>query len=255
MDLAVFVPFFLLGTFSGSFLNVLIYRISEELSVVLPRSFCPNCKTTIPFYRNVPLVSFILQFGKCHSCKEKISFQYPTVEFISGLIWVWSFSNFQWDFALFVSGLVSLLFVISWIDFKTMQIPLNLIIFCGVFVILGIILNILPIKDTILGIIIGPISFFIVLGVTFLISKRQSMGYGDIQLSAILGGWLGPINILIVFFLASLFSLVGWGILSFKSGFDKNRALPFAPFLVLSGVGLFVFEFYLESTLFEIIFF
>ncbi len=247
MDWAVFVPVFFLGTIPGSLLNVLIYRIPAGISIFSPRSFCPHCKIPIPFYRNIPLLTFLFQFGKCRICNGKISVQYPIVEFISGIIWSWSFSNFNWQSALFLSLLLSVLLVITWIDSQEMLIPFNMLLTAGIIIILGVGFQILDWRIALYGSIAGPVAFGFILGITFLVSKRQGMGTGDIQLSAVLGGWQGPVNIVFIFFAASFFSLVSWIILSFFKGFDKNRALPFAPFLVFSAVGIFIIEFYLET--------
>ena len=252
MDWAIFVPFFIFGTVPGSFLNVLIYRIPEKISIVSPRSFCPHCKTPIPFYRNIPLITFLFQGGKCSICQKKISVQYPIVEFLSGIIWGWSFSNYTFSTALFITILSSVLLVISWIDMKRMIIPLNLILVAGVVVIVGVAFQILPWQKVIYGSIVGPVSFGFVLGITYLISKRQAMGYGDIQLSVVLGAWQGPLNILFIFFMASFLSLLAWVIISILLGFDRDRALPFAPFLVVSAVTVFVTEFYIGSSIFEL---
>ena len=135
---------------------------------------------------------------------------------------------------------------------KRMIIPLNLILMAGVVVIVGAVVQILPWQKVIYGSIVGPVSFGLVLGITYLISKRQSMGFGDLQLSAVLGAWQGPLNILFIFFLASFLSLLVWIIISILFGFDRNRALPFAPFLVVSAVMIFVTEFYVESNIFEL---
>ena len=252
MDWAVFVPVFIFGTVPGSFLNVLIYRIPEEISIVSPRSFCPHCKSDIPFYRNIPLITFLYQGGKCSMCQKNISLQYPIVEFLSGIIWGWSFSNFTFGPALFITILSSVLLVVSWIDMKRMIIPLNLILIAVVVVVIGVALQILPWQNSIYGSIVGPVSFGFVLGITYLISKRQAMGYGDIQLSAVLGAWQGPLNILFILFFASFLSLLVWVIISILFGFDRDRALPFAPFLVVSSVTIFVTEFYMDSSIFEL---
>ena len=135
---------------------------------------------------------------------------------------------------------------------KRMIIPLNLILMAGGVVIVGVVLQILPWQKVIYGSIVGPVSFGFVLGITYLISKRQAMGYGDLQLSAVLGAWQGPLNILFIFFLASFLSLLVWVIISILLGFDRDRALPFAPFLVVSAVTVFVTEFYMGSSIFEL---
>ena len=249
MDWAVFVPVFFLGTIPGSLLNVLIYRIPAGVSIFSPRSYCPKCKTPIPFYRNIPILSFLIQKGKCGHCNKSISIQYPVIEIISGIVWAWTFSTQNWQNAIFLSLLISILIVISWIDFMKMVIPLNLILLSGVFICTAVIFQLLPIRQTLLGGIVGPAAFGVILGISFLVSKRQGMGTGDIHLSAILGGWQGPINILFIFFGASFLSLLTWIIISLFKGFDKDRALPFAPFLVLSAIGLFIAEFYLKTDL------
>jgi leader peptidase (prepilin peptidase)/N-methyltransferase len=254
MDWAVFVPVFFLGTITGSLLNVLIYRIPAGVSIFSPRSYCPKCKTPIPFYRNIPILSFLIQKGKCGHCNKSISIQYPVIEIISGLVWAWTFTTQYWQNAIFLSLLISILIVISWIDFLEMVIPLNLILLSGVFICVAVIFQILPIQQTLVGGLVGPTTFGIILGISFLVSKRQGMGTGDIHLSAILGGWQGPLNITLILFIASLISLLTWFVISLFKGFDKNRALPFAPFLVLSAIGLYVAEFYLKTTILEILF-
>ena len=244
MDWLVFVPIFILGTILGSLLNVLIYRIPEGLSIFFPRSFCPNCRNTIPFYRNIPVLTYIFQVGKRSCCDGNIPVQYPIIELISGVIWGWSFSNCHLQEALFLSLLISLLLVIAWIDYQQMIIPLNMILASGLLVIIAMGFKILPLQESIIGSLVGPISFGGVLGLTYLVSKRQGMGTGDIQLSAVLGGWQGPVNIILIFFIASILSLLSWFSISLFMGFDKNRALPFAPFLVLSSITIFFLEFY-----------
>jgi leader peptidase (prepilin peptidase)/N-methyltransferase len=85
---------FFLGASIGSFLNVCISRWPAELSVVAPRSRCPRCETPIAWYDNIPLVSWILLRGKCRGCALPISVQYPLIEAVVGVIWLWSFLSF-----------------------------------------------------------------------------------------------------------------------------------------------------------------
>ena len=82
-------PFLLmiLGLCYGSFLNVLIYRIPKNISIIYPKSFCTDCKEPIPLFRNIPIISFLIQKGRCHNCKNRISFQYPVIEAITGFLW------------------------------------------------------------------------------------------------------------------------------------------------------------------------
>ena len=83
-----------LGLIIGSFLNVIIYRLPKNISIINPRSFCPKCKQTIPFYRNIPVLTFLIQKGRCNQCKANISIQYPIVEMLMGFIFLFSYYNF-----------------------------------------------------------------------------------------------------------------------------------------------------------------
>ena len=83
----LYVPIFIWGLLIGSFLNVIIYRLPRNLSIVFPGSFCPHCNSPIPLYRNIPVLSFIIQKGKCHNCKRPISISYPLIEITTGIIW------------------------------------------------------------------------------------------------------------------------------------------------------------------------
>ena len=82
LDITIFV----LGLLFGSFLNVCAYRIPRNESIIVGRSHCPHCGHVIPFYYNIPLISYILLKGKCHYCGAKISWQYPIVELLTGLL-------------------------------------------------------------------------------------------------------------------------------------------------------------------------
>ena len=105
MDFSIF---FTIGAFVGSFFNVVIYRLPRDESVIKPRSHCPDCKKSIPFYRNIPIISFIIQLGRCVQCKQRISIQYPAVELINGLLWGWAFANLSFPEAITVSLLCSI---------------------------------------------------------------------------------------------------------------------------------------------------
>src|SRR5215469_2327334 len=83
---------FLFGLLVGSFLNVCIYRLPRDLSVVRPRSYCPACKHPVAWYDNVPLLSFVILGGRCRRCKSAIALRYPLVELLTGVlffVYVW----------------------------------------------------------------------------------------------------------------------------------------------------------------------
>ncbi len=242
MDSLYYSCFFLFGTIFGSFINVIIYRIPNGLSIIHPRSHCPDCKNQIPIYRNIPIFTYIIQNGRCNNCKNKININYFIVELIVGIIWIFGAINYnQLNEVIYYNIISSLLLAIAYIDKKYFIIPLELSI--SIFI---IILSYLFVFDNILenfnGIIygLGYLSFIFIL--TKIITKRQGLGYGDLQLIFILGFWISDIRILLVIFLSALFALLIWIFISIKDGFDKNRALPFGTFLTITSIIIYPFE-------------
>ena len=235
-----FYIFFVIGAFIGSFFNVVIYRLPREESVVKPRSHCPKCKVPIPFYRNIPIISYIIQLGKCANCKNNISIQYLFVELINGLIWGWAFTNLPLPESITASLISSVLISISWIDAKIYMIPLDLIIVGVIIIILSIIFGVLSLYQALLGILAGVLFPALMMGLTWLFTRRQGMGFGDLQLGLILGAWLGPILMILTLFLASLLGLMAWILISLFQGVDRNRPLPFAPYLSFSAISIFI---------------
>jgi len=119
---------FFIGACVGSFLNVVIYRLPLGLSVNEPRrSFCPRCKKQIPFYRNIPLLSWLLLRGKCADCGGRIAFRYFAVELLTALLflWTWFGCDREWTWALVLPlwTLIGLLVAATFIDFDHFIIP------------------------------------------------------------------------------------------------------------------------------------
>ena len=235
-----FFIFFTIGAFVGSFFNVVIYRLPRDESVIKPRSHCPDCKEPIPFYRNIPIISFLIQLGKCANCKQRISIQYPTVELINGLLWGWAFTNLLLPEAISVSLLFSILISIAWIDYRIYMIPLDLIIVGVIIISFSIIFGLLSLHQALLGIVAGVFFPGAMMGLTWIVTRRQGMGFGDLQLGFILGAWLGPILMILTLFLASLLGLIVWILISIFQGMDRNRPLPFAPYLAFSAISIFI---------------
>lgn len=227
---------FIFGTIVGSFLNVLIYRMPKEDSIWIPRSHCPHCKSLIPWYRNIPLISFIIQRGRCAHCSASISWQYPVVEAITGSVWAICFMIFAPLHALLTALFSSVLIALAWIDMKTMMIPLSLILTGVVFILAGMIAGILDWQFVLLGALAGVLIPLGMMGITYLMTRRQGMGWGDIQLGFILGAWLGPWFMIMTLFMAAFMGVLAWVGISIINGFDRHRPLPFAPYLVISAV-------------------
>ena len=117
------------GLIVGSFINVLSFRIPKNLPIIFSRSACPKCDKDIPLYRNIPIITYILQNGKCHYCKQSISIQYPIIELLTPLIFYFGFIK-GWELPEYILFLwiSSILITIAIIDFRTFTIPLSLIL-------------------------------------------------------------------------------------------------------------------------------
>ncbi len=167
-----------------------------------------------------------------------------SLEFLSGLAWVWAFSNLSLTEAGIFSLLFSILAGIALVDYMTFQIPLVFILAGIVLAIAGLVFKVIFLTAAIWGIFVGAVIPLIIMGVLWIITKRQGMGYGDIQLGFVLGAWLGPMRMAITLFTASVLSLLTWIAVSLTTDFDKNRAMPMAPFLAIAGIGIFIGSFY-----------
>jgi len=167
-----------------------------------------------------------------------------SLELFSGLAWIWAFSNLPVAEAGIFSLLFSILAGIALVDYMTFQIPLVFILAGIVLAIAGLAFKVIFLTAAIWGIFVGAVIPLIIMGVLWIITKRQGMGYGDIQLGFVLGAWLGPMRMAITLFTASVLSLLTWIAVSLTTDFDKNRAMPMAPFLAIAAIGVFIGSFY-----------
>jgi len=234
---------FAFGTIIGSFLNCLIYRLEKGESFLRGRSYCPHCKHILTFKDLIPILSFILLKGRCRYCKEKISIQYPLVEFFSGILTlialsplVSNFSIYNLPSAIFHFLIFLLLLLIFVFDLKYYSIPDQILIFAIFVSLLYRIFNFSSFQNLILSLL--PSLFFLLL---ILISKEKWMGFGDFEISIFIGLFLGWPKILIaLFFSVFLGALVGLILIFLKKKTLKSQ-IPFAPFLVLGTFFSFFF--------------
>lgn len=238
-----YIPFFILGSIVGSFLNVCIYRIPLKLSLISPRSHCPYCKKPLPFYENLPLISFVLLKGKCSSCKNPISLRYPFVELLCGFMAVSLKLKFGLGFPmLFYFVFLSTLVVITFIDLKYHIIP-DIISLPGAG--LGLFISLfvpwINFVDAFLGFLIGGGILFAISQIYYLLTKREGMGFGDVKLLAMIGtflGWKGAIiSLVTAAFLGTFIGLL----VMIKEKKDSKYPIPFGPFL---SMGAFTFVFF-----------
>jgi len=227
-----------LGAVVGSFLNVCIYRIPAGISIVRPSSHCPHCRTPIRFYDNVPVLSFLMLGGRCRHCRAVISLRYPVIELMTALASLLLFLRYgvSWLYLctfLFTAALI----VVTFIDLDHQIIP-DVITLPGIplFALASIFLLKLPPLESLLGILIGGGSLYLV-GLGYeLLKKREGMGGGDIKLFAMIGGFLGWKSLIFVLLVSSfLGAIIGIAVILYRRG-DMRYAIPFGPFLSIAAV-------------------
>lgn len=244
---------FVFGALIGSFLNVVIVRWPQEMSVIRPRSACPKCNNFIAWYDNFPVVSWLILRAKCRFCKNPISWRYPAVELLTAVLSWLTFHRFVPDvlriepvqlgayflYFAFVAGLVA----ITFIDFEHYLIP-DAISLTGIPVgIVGAFVlerwggGIIDVRSAILGAVLGGGSLLLLRGIYYLIRRQEGMGMGDVKMLAMLGAFLGhhPALLFIIFVSSFLGSVAGI-IMMVLYGRDLKYPLPFGPFLALGGL-------------------
>ena len=229
---------FIFGAVVGSFLNVCICRLPKGESIVFPPSHCPACGFTLPFYDNIPLISWLILRGQCRSCRGPISFRYPLVELISALLTLFLFKRFGLSLPfgilfIFCSAMV----VITFIDLDHMIIP-DVISLPGI--ILGFVFSFfipqLGWMNSLLGILAGGGSLYLVASLYQRFTGKEGMGGGDIKLLAMMGAFFGWKAIPFIIFISALTGSVIGITLMLVQKKDGKLAIPFGPFLALSSI-------------------
>ncbi len=249
----------LLGLIVGSFLNVVIYRlpvmieredraVCAELlgqaapdqvpfNLATPRSHCPDCGHAISALENIPLLSYLLQRGRCRHCGGTIPLRYPLVEVASGLlagVVAWRFGATPQAVAALV--LTWSLLTLSVIDLRHMLLPDRItlpVLWLGILLALfGLFTDL---RSSVIGAMAGYLSLWSVYHLFRLLTGKEGMGYGDFKLLALFGAWLGWQQLLTVVLLSSLVGVVVGVGLTMLHGRDHRLPLPFGPFLAAAG--------------------
>jgi len=231
------LPFFL-GAICGSFINVVVYRLPRNLSLIHPNSFCVLCKSPLRWYENIPIVSYIIQGGKCNHCNKHYSFLYFFIEIISGLIFI-----FLWQLApdiyhfIFYSLYALIFLALIFIDYKHFIIPNSLLIplfiLTAVFYIINNQYNIF--FHLISAVIVAGVLYILRFAAQF-IFKKESFGLGDVKLGSLIGFILGWKAALIAIFFG--FLIAGMVIIIFfcLRKISRGSYIPFGPFMILGMV-------------------
>lgn len=226
MDLPVLILLFLLGLCVGSFCNVLIYRIPRGEEFVRTPSHCMTCGKKLHWYENIPVVSWLVQGGKCRGCGVRLSPQYPIVEALNGLMWLVTGLLFRGDWITvgLYCGLFSMLLVLSVIDWRTFTIPngINLTIF-----LLGVI-RVVTDPGNWLTYVIGMVSVGGVFLLLNVLTGGNGLGMGDVKLVAAAGLLLGWQKMILAVFVGSVAGII---IHSIRMKRGAGHKLAFGPYL------------------------
>ena len=234
---------FIAGAMIGSFLNVCIVRLPLEKSIVFPGSHCVACRTPIMWYDNIPLVSWLVLRGRCRACHEKISFRYWLVELLTGVTFFLFYLHYGiqpvlWPYLVMVSGFI----VATFVDFEHRIIPDEVSI-GGMIV--GVVFSLivpqlhgthspfLGVGFSLLGVLVGGGSIYLMGVIGDFIFKKETMGGGDVKLMAMVGAFMGWKMALLTFFLAPFFG-ASYGIV--EKIRTKDSTIAYGPFLILGAL-------------------
>ncbi len=241
MFLHVFVAVYVtvLGLIVGSYLNVVVHRLPRGVSTVWPRSRCTSCGAAIRAFDNLPVVSYLLLRGRCRSCGAGISWRYPAIETLTGLLFLACLLRF----GLGVETLAAVVFcclmiVLAAIDVEHMLLPDRLTL-PGLA--LGLLFQLfLPWAGGLLGgglgALLGGGILLAISGAWYLLRREEGMGLGDVKMLAMVGAFLGWKGVIVTLFVSTLSGAVVGLAVARRSGAGLKAKLPFGAFLALAAL-------------------
>jgi len=236
----------------GSFLNVVAYRLTYNKPFFTMRSYCPMCQTMIAWYDNIPLLSWLILRGRCRSCKKSISYLYPLIELLSGVIFTVLFFFLQsgpldiffmlrfWSYFIFFSALL----VGVRTDLQAMVIPQLVTLWM---IPLGIVSSLvgalrIVVVESLLGAVLGYGVLWLVGFLFKRATKKDGIGVGDMELLGMIGAFLGPIGVWCSLLIGSMLGLVLGGSYIIAGSKGRNTRIPFGPFLAFGATVYFFFQ-------------
>lgn len=249
MELYYTIMMFMFGTIFGSFYNVVGDRLPNNESIIKPRSHCPKCGHVLNWYELIPVISYIIQLGKCKNCKSKISVIHPLFEIFSGIMFSLAYLVFGLtpDYLIALT-FISMLLIIIVSDINYYIIPDEILIIGGILLIIETLIfkGIEPMFSSLISGAIAFIIMFLLKLMGDFIFNKESMGGGDIKLMFIIGFVIGWDMSLLSIFLGSL---IGFPISLIILVSKKTNIIPFGPFLSLGSIIIFLTQFNLDLLL------
>lgn len=249
METCIIILFFIIGTIMGSFYHVVATRLSNDESIVSPGSHCPRCNHFLKWYENIPIISYLLQKGKCSKCNSKIPISYLIVEVITGLLFAVCYNSFDFTFDLIIALIfTSSLIIVIISDIEYMIILDEVLIFSTLTTILVYIFGI-GLEETAYHIYSGIGAFLAMYAIKIIgdkAFKKESLGGGDIKLMFLFGLVLGFPMAICTIFLATFIAFPIAIVILLSS---KENVIPFGPFLSMAAILILVSKFNLTDIL------
>jgi leader peptidase (prepilin peptidase)/N-methyltransferase len=233
----------LLGLVVGSFLNVVIHRLPRGESLVFPASHCPHCGVPIPWYDNVPLLSFLFLLGRCRFCAQPISLRYPLVEALTGSLFFAAAKSFAFGLPLLHAlALISLCLALAFIDLEHFLLP-DALTLPGTALALALALlgGPTPLVAALVGTALGVALPVAIIFLYRLWRGVEGMGWGDVKLLGMLGAFLGWQGMLWTLGLAAVVGAFVGGALILAGKGSRQTELPFGTFLCAAALGVLFF--------------
>ncbi len=234
IDYYMLTLLFIFGASIGSFLNVVIYRVPAKMNIVFPGSHCLACKSPVHFYDNIPILSYFITKGACRACGTPFSVRYVIVELMTAVLTVALFLVYglNTDFFSYLI-LTYMLIAITFIDIDHLIIPNGFIILGLIILPVLLMLEWLPIdaSQSVKGALLFSVFLFALGFMGKFIFKKEAMGFGDVKLGLILGGFLGLkttiLTLYLSFLIAGAVSLIGL----LGKWINRKSRIPFGPYL------------------------
>lgn len=233
--ICAYVLFGLVGLCVGSFLNVVIYRLPNGMSMVSPGSHCTTCDYSLKWYDNIPVLSYLMLGGKCRKCKQPISPRYMIVELVNGLLWVLSVFLF-WEknpvYAVISAVVLSVLICVFFIDLEHMLIFNRFVIIIAVLGVVAIFFDkYTEWYDHLIGAAAFGGGFLLIYYCALWILKREGLGFGDVKLAFAAGLLLGWQRMLLALLISSISASIILIIVKRVKGDEDGKEYPFGPFI------------------------
>ena len=254
----IFFFFFILGSIWGSFSNVCIYRLPKEQGIAISRSTCPQCKKTIRWYDNIPLISILILKRKCRNCNFKINFQYFIVELIGALSFCLIYFVYGISFTTLLLITLTIFFIIIYfIDLEHFIIPNELTF---PLMAIGFLKSFYPALDPeifpnlVNSLVGGVMGYIVIWTIIFLYKKirnKEGMGLGDAKLLSAIGFWFGWVSIPIIIFFSSTIALLYVAPTLINKSKNLSTQIAFGPYLIIGSVVYIIFGNQIKFLLFN----